>query len=165
MASRPRHSAASKVHPARHKDAVQRILDRGADSFVVSFVLPWPSSALSPNTYAHHHYKARQKKAYRAEIGAEVLEQMLLMPTPVRIPDGDLALHLFFVRPTYRHCDLDNLIARMKAGIDGMCDALRIDDRRFKSLSGKLAAWTEQPACVIVDITQLEEKKNGNEGV
>lgn len=49
--------------------------------------------------------------------------------------DGSLELRLVFFPPDRRHYDLDNLHARMKAGLDGLCDALEINDRRFRPVT------------------------------
>lgn len=49
--------------------------------------------------------------------------------------DSPLNLEVIFYRPQNRNYDRDNLLARMKSGIDGMCDAFEIDDRRFVSVT------------------------------
>lgn len=51
------------------------------------------------------------------------------------MPAGDLHLELIFAPPDARSYDRDNLVARFKAGIDGLCDGLKIDDARFKSVT------------------------------
>ena len=55
-----------------------------------------------------------------------------------------LHLHLVFHKPTKRHYDLDNLIARMKSGIDGVCDSLQINDKRFQSNSAEFVDVTDE---------------------
>ena len=44
-------------------------------------------------------------------------------------------LHLIFSPPSKRHYDLDNLLASMKAGLDGMSLALNIDDKCFTKIT------------------------------
>ena len=39
-----------------------------------------------------------------------------------------------FIPPDRRSYDRDNLVARMKSGIDGLSDALRINDKRFNTV-------------------------------
>ena len=39
-----------------------------------------------------------------------------------------------FIPPDRRSYDRDNLVARMKAGIDGLADALSINDKRFNTV-------------------------------
>ena len=53
--------------------------------------------------------------------------------------DGNLRAELTFYKPNRRSMDHDNLLARMKAGLDGVADALKIDDRRFNPLSVRVA--------------------------
>ena len=56
------------------------------------------------------------------------------------MPEGPLLIELEFLPPNKRSYDRDNLIARMKSGIDGLCDALRCDDKRFTTLTARVNA-------------------------
>lgn len=94
--------------------------------------LPWPPAQLSPNRRLHWASVARAKKQYRQSCWATVAS---LLAENRRVPSGGLALSLRFLPPNRRSYDRDNLLARMKAGIDGMCDALGIDDRRFQRVT------------------------------
>lgn len=40
-------------------------------------------------------------------------------------------LRITFVPPTRRAYDLDNALARLKSGLDGLADVLRVDDRHW----------------------------------
>lgn len=71
------------------------------------------------------------------------------------MPDGPLLLELTFYRPDRRSYDRDNLTARMKAGLDGVCDALCIDDKRFTTVVVRVA--DETGGFVLVEIS--EDKK------
>lgn len=97
--------------------------------------LPWPPSELSPNKRNHWHKSAKAKAAYRERCRVETMLQQ-----PGKLPDGPLALHLEFVPPDRRRRDRDNLLASMKAGLDGLADALRIDDARFDSITIRVDA-------------------------
>ena len=44
-------------------------------------------------------------------------------------------MHIIFYKPNRRYMDLDNMLASMKSGLDGMCQALEIDDRCFKKIT------------------------------
>lgn len=87
-------------------------------------VFPWPSKELSPNARGHWaiHYKA--KKKYR-ETCAEIAKDFIL-PKQERYK-----VKLTFHTKTKRRPDKDNCIAMMKAGLDGIADAIGIDDSRF----------------------------------
>lgn len=93
--------------------------------------LPWPPPALSPNARGHWSTLAKAKKRYRRACWIAVLERF----GNVRLRGaGPWALHLEFRPPPRadRALDEDNLVARMKSGIDGVCDALKIDDKDLR---------------------------------
>lgn len=90
--------------------------------------LPWPPRACSPNQRQHWSRLAAAKKGYRYAC------QMLTRDAGgQRMPaDSRLHLALTFVPPDRRRRDLDNLIASMKSGLDGIADALGVDDSRWR---------------------------------
>lgn len=100
------------------------------------FTLPWPPSALSPNTRQHWSKLAKAKKRYRLACWAEVIQTTGLW-NPIA-PDC-IALEVEFVRPDRRSYDVDNLLARFKAGLDGMASALEFDDARIRSTTVTIA--------------------------
>jgi len=112
----------------------------------VSVVLPWPPTALSPNTRSHWSALARAKKAYRAACSAQALAQGVR-----RIKADRLHLSLTFYPPTRRAYDLDNALASVKAGLDGLADVLGVDDSRW-SLS--IAKAETIGGYVRVEVTQ-----------
>lgn len=99
--------------------------------------LPWPPKELSPNARLHWARVSKAKKSYRHTCHLETLAQAGRQ----QLTDQPVLVHLEFFRPTRRPMDWDNLIARMKAGLDGMSDALKINDRQFR-LSMKVADET-----------------------
>ena len=89
--------------------------------------LPWPPKELNPNARVHHHVLAKHKKRYKELCWALTLE------SKVRPPECDkIHLEILFVPPNRQRRDLDNCLAAMKAGIDGIAQAWGIDDNRFK---------------------------------
>ena len=100
--------------------------------------LSWPDPKLSPNARCHWAILSRVKKKYRLDSWVRTLEQVGQLGF-LGVPDGPLILEMTFYRPTRRSYDRDNLLARCKAGLDGMCDALRIDDKRFATVVVKVA--------------------------
>lgn len=89
-------------------------------------VFPWPKD-LGPNERAHWAVMARRKKDYRHACWALARQHV-----PEPWPDAPVHVHLNFCPPSKRHYDEDNLIAAMKAGLDGLSDAIKVDDRKFK---------------------------------
>ena len=90
------------------------------------FTLPWPPADLSPNSRVHWSKLARAKKAYRAACAWTAKEQ-----GAKRIEAERLHLTITFVPPNRRAHDLDNCLARMKSGLDGLADVLGVDDKRW----------------------------------
>lgn len=93
--------------------------------------LPWPPRELSPNTRQHWARLAKAKAHYRATCRVVAMD----MAAGRKVASGSLAARIQFCPPNRRRFDRDNLLARMKSGLDGVCDALGIDDSRFASLT------------------------------
>lgn len=96
--------------------------------------LPWPPRELSPNMRQHWSRLAQAKRRYRAACHLVALSQ-----GAQRMHAERLAVRMRFVPPDRRARDLDNLIASMKAGLDGLADAIGVDDSRF-TLAAELAS-------------------------
>jgi crossover junction endodeoxyribonuclease RusA len=94
----------------------------------VELTLPWPPAKLSPNARAHWSVLARAKKAYREACYWTAWEQGA---RPINTKVDGLHLTLEFVPPSRRAYDLDNALARMKSGLDGVRDVLGVDDSRW----------------------------------
>jgi crossover junction endodeoxyribonuclease RusA len=87
--------------------------------------LPWPPKELSPNATLHWSKKAKFKKKYRETCWALTLEAKL------KVKPGVIPMEITFYPPDRRHRDADNMVASIKAGLDGVADALKVDDREF----------------------------------
>lgn len=89
--------------------------------------LPFPPKELSPNARLHWAAKSRAVKAYRKACWAAALSQGAKKSTAE-------AIHcdMTFYTPDKRRYDADGLLARMKSGIDGMADAVGIDDNHWE---------------------------------
>lgn len=98
----------------------------------LTLTLPWPPADLSPNSRVHWSKLARAKKAYRAACGRTAKEQ-----GAKRIEAERLHLTITFVPPNRRAHDLDNCLARMKSGLDGLADVLGVDDKHWTLTIGK----------------------------
>lgn len=121
----------------------------------LNLTLPWPSAKLNPNARPHWAILAREKKKYRQAAWVLTQEAKGREPRPLVVPEaGPVMVSLAFYPPTNRHRDLDNLLASMKAGLDGMAEALGVNDSRFsfalslqgKDISGKGAVAVEVTA-------------------
>ena len=115
----------------------------------LSVAFPWPPSALSPNARQHWTSLAKAKKSYRAQCYLTAVAQGA---TPV-VATG-LHVHLHFAPPTRRKYDLDNLLARMKSGLDGLSDAIGVDDSRWQISMSR--SDPSAPGRVIVTVSSQE---------
>jgi Holliday junction resolvase RusA-like endonuclease len=88
-------------------------------------VLPWPSSALSSNARGHWAKKARATAKYRDDARLCTLAAKPCIPA-----EGEIAVTVRFV-PPHNRGDRANYPAMLKAGLDGVADALKVNDRRF----------------------------------
>lgn len=89
--------------------------------------LPYPHKALWPNGRAHHHAKAREVKKHRA--WACTATQGALGTAKGFVPTS-ITLHVH-AKPKGPLPDKDNCIAAAKSSLDGIADALKVNDRNF----------------------------------
>lgn len=93
--------------------------------------MSWPSILLSPNKKQHPMQVYRWRKKARETAHYEMIAQRPYG----EVPEGHLRLSILFSPPTGSgEFDLDNVIAMMKPKVDGMCDALGINDRRVREI-------------------------------
>ena len=92
--------------------------------------LPWPPHELSPNYHGKLRHKLRTRKGYRDQVTYLAMEAKLRSPCD----EGKIALKLEFYPPDRRERDDDNLVSSFKHGRDGLAIALRIDDKRFRTV-------------------------------
>lgn len=92
---------------------------------MTSIILPWPPAALSSNARVHWTKRARATRKYRDDARLCTLAAKPTIPAT-----GDIAIAVRFVPPHGRY-DRANMAAMAKAGLDGIADALGVNDRRF----------------------------------
>ena len=115
--------------------------------------LPWPSSSLSPNSRTHWAQLAKAKKAFRTR--CKVLAVGSGLPAVKNAVAGQLGafvrVSLLFAPPDRRRRDLDNVLASMKSGLDGLADAMGVDDSRWK-LAIEMAPEPVKGGAVLVTV-------------
>ncbi len=84
--------------------------------------LGWPSSKLSPNARGHWRIVAAAKATAKMEGFAEARR--------VKAPAGR-TIAITFHAPDNRRRDLDNMLASVKAHLDGISDAIGVDDSEW----------------------------------
>lgn len=88
--------------------------------------LPWPSKDLSPNARVHWSRKAKASQPAREMAFYTAKHAKLVAPETDRIH-----LWIDFYPPTRRWPDTDNMLSRCKPYLDGLADALGVNDQRF----------------------------------
>lgn len=87
-------------------------------------VLSWPPRELHPNARVHFHEKARRAKIYR--------EAAYWLTEKAGADPGDnVTICLDFHPPDNRRRDLDGMLSAIKSGLDGIADALGVNDHNF----------------------------------
>ena len=92
----------------------------------MTFTLPWPPTSLSPNARTHWAKLQKAKREYRQACAWTARSQ-----GGEKMNAEALHLTLTFYAPTRRAFDLDNALARIKSGLDGLADVLEVDDSRW----------------------------------
>lgn len=96
---------------------------------MISVDLPFPPAELNPNRKNGRHWRETYDIKSRYQRDCRVLTlQAIGKWIP---PAGSLALDITFIQPDKRRRDRDNLLAAMKSGIDGLAQALGVDDSEF----------------------------------
>lgn len=93
---------------------------------MITVILPWPASCLSPN--ARGHWTKKAAAAAKARRDAAILCQM---QGARALPWAAMSVALEFRAPTRRAYDLDNALSSCKSLLDGIADASGIDDSRW----------------------------------
>jgi crossover junction endodeoxyribonuclease RusA len=101
--------------------------------------LSWPAKELSPNVSVHHMKLYRFKKAAKTEAGwaTKIAVRSDWQPSGERVK-----VRLIAHPPTGTvQPDDDNMVARVKAHIDGIADALGVNDNTFEAPT---ITWAER---------------------
>lgn len=108
--------------------------------------LGWPAKALSPNAREHFMVVSRYRKAAKVEAG---------WATKIARPldwghDGPFEIGITAYPPkNWATADKDNFVARMKSHLDGIAEALGVNDKTFQAPTLKWADKTERGKVVI----------------
>lgn len=116
-------------------------------------ILPFPPVELSPNWRGHWSAHSSAAREYRRMCWALALEAKL------RVPDyagegSPIHVRLDFFPPNRARRDDDNVPASFKAGRDGVADALRCDDARFRT---RTVMHDEPRSCVVFSLIRPAE--------
>lgn len=120
----------------------------------ITIELPFPHPKLNPNQ-AHGGWRTTENlRVVAKEIGYG--QGLLALETQTFTPSDKHALQITFYPPDRRHRDADNLHASMKHYLDGICQALGINDRSFRKVTLQFGE-VQKPGAVTVEITAMED--------
>jgi crossover junction endodeoxyribonuclease RusA len=121
----------------------------------MKIVLSWPDAKLNPNQSKGRHWggttalrKKAKNDAFWLTRGA-MLQWILECKQPLQ---GPQALTITFVQPDKRARDRDNLLAALKPSLDGVADALGINDSQFDPITIR-REYGAKPGSVIVEVS------------
>lgn len=89
--------------------------------------LPFPARELQPNARVHYLTKSRFTKMARHDAFWATKDSGIKIKG-----SGEIFITLIFRPPNNRPRDRDNLMAACKAYADGIADALKVNDSRFR---------------------------------
>jgi Holliday junction resolvase RusA-like endonuclease len=103
---------------------------------MIVVTLPFPSSKLNPNRSKGVHWAATSALRKSARLAANAMTRVTALGTPwysiERGKADPVPLVITFIQPDRRHRDRDNLLAACKPALDGVADALEINDSQFE---------------------------------
>lgn len=108
---------------------------------MIKFDLPWPSAKLNPNRSMGKHWGSttalrKQARADAAWMAKGAMMQRLLEKLPaLDFGAGPVPLAITFIQPDRRARDRDNLLAALKSSLDGVADALGVNDSQFEPVT------------------------------
>ena len=97
---------------------------------MIAIVLPWPSRSLHPNSRTHWARKAKAAKAARQTAGW-LAKEAGIRPGDPDIPQA-LNVTAIFCPPNNHKHDLDGCLSALKSSLDGIADAIGIDDSKWQ---------------------------------
>lgn len=116
----------------------------------LTIILPWPDMSLMPNRKNGKHWGSTQAAKVRARQDGYFAAKAACT-NPLNLPDR-IPLSIDFIGPDRRARDIDNMLACIKPQIDGIAQALGIDDKRFRPITINDGLDTQKRGFVKVEI-------------
>ena len=116
----------------------------------LTFQLPWPNPALSPNRAAGKHWGSTAALRQKAKSDGFTLARAAEKQFYGLL--GDIALTLTFAAPDQRRRDRDNLLSACKSALDGIALAIGVDDSQFEPVTLKRDYDANKNGFVLVEL-------------
>lgn len=122
---------------------------------MIAILLPFPDKRLNPNNSKGVHWAATSVLRKSARTSAYAAARVAALGTPwygIERRKGDaVPLTITFVQPDRRARDRDNLLAACKPALDGIADALEINDSQFEPVTIR-REYGAKPGAVRVEV-------------
>ena len=115
----------------------------------INIIIPWPNSKLAPNRANGQHWSSTSKARAEAKLEAWTIAKQATKGYVT--PAGQIALQIVFVQPDKRRRDVDGLLSSIKPALDGIAQAINIDDHYFNSIL-ITREFGAKPGCVKITI-------------
>ena len=120
--------------------------------------LDWPDMSLMPNRKNGRHWSGVHVKKTKAKRDAHFLT-VVALATHTLIPAERLALRITFASPDKRRRDVDNLLACIKPQLDGVAQALGVDDSLFRPITLDDTHDPQRRGYIDIEISAYEARK------
>lgn len=122
---------------------------------MITVTIPFPDARLNPNRSKGMHWAATSALRKSARTDAWMLTRAAASKTPwygtERRKAEAVPLTITFIQPDRRQRDRDNLLAACKPALDGVADALEINDSQFDPVTIR-REYGAKPGSVRVEI-------------
>jgi crossover junction endodeoxyribonuclease RusA len=122
---------------------------------MIVVTLPFPDARLNPNRSKGVHWAATSALRKSARSAAYTMTRVTALGTPwysiERSKADPVPLVITFIQPDRRHRDRDNLLAACKPALDGVADALEINDAQFDPVTIR-REYGAKPGAVRIEI-------------
>lgn len=119
---------------------------------MIAFTLPWPNAKLNPNRSKGVHWAATSKLRKDAREFARLQARHVASQHTIDLTAA-IPLTVTFIQPDRRARDRDNLLAALKPSLDGVADALGVNDAQFDPVTIR-REYGEKPGLVRIEIGQ-----------
>lgn len=116
----------------------------------VTVALPFPDRRLNPNNSKGRHWASAVALRKAARVAAAHLTRIARAGHQFE-PGQELALVITFIQPDRRARDRDNLLAACKPMLDGVADALGVNDSQFEPVTIR-REYGKKPGAVVIEI-------------
>lgn len=116
----------------------------------ITVELPFPDRRLNPNNSKGKHWAATV--ALRKSARADAVLLTRAAGAGARLAPGqEIELTITFIQPDRRARDRDNLLAACKPMLDGVADALGVNDSQFEPVTIR-REYGKKPGAVLIEI-------------